>query len=89
MVTHRVGGTGALRWVAACGLALLASSALAAPKDCEALKAEIEAKIQAQGVTSYTLEIVTAQQALQQDPSMVVGSCNYGRMKIVYQKNDR
>ena len=30
----------------------LASSALAAPKPCEELKAEIEAKIQAQGVTS-------------------------------------
>ena len=37
----------------------LATSALAAPKPCEELKAEIEAKIQAQGVPSYTLEIVT------------------------------
>jgi hypothetical protein len=68
---------------------LATTPAMAAPKACEDLKAEIEAKIQAQGVTSYTLEIVTAKEALGQDPAMVVGSCNYGRMKIVYQKNDR
>ena len=33
----------------------LATSALAAPKSCEELKAEIEAKIQANNVSSYTL----------------------------------
>ena len=37
---------------------LLAVNAFAVPKPCEELKAEIEAKIQARGVTSYTLEIV-------------------------------
>ena len=37
---------------------LAATSTLAAVKPCEELKAEIEAKIQAQGVPSYTLEIV-------------------------------
>jgi hypothetical protein len=68
---------------------IVAGNALAAPKACEALKAEIEAKIQAQGVTSYTLEIITAEEAKSQDPSMIVGSCNFGRMKIIYQKNDR
>lgn len=65
---------------------VLATSALAAPKPCEELKAEIEAKIQAQGVTSYTLEIVGNDEAT--DPSMVVGSCDNGTRKIVYQKND-
>jgi hypothetical protein len=75
-------------WLAL-GLMIVAGNALAAPKACEDLKAEIEAKIQAQGVTSYTLEIITAEEAKSQDPAMIVGSCNFGRMKIIYQKNDR
>ena len=61
--------------------------AWAAPKSCEALKAEIEAKIQARAVTSYTLEIVSKDEA--RDPNMVVGSCDYGRKRIIYQRNDR
>lgn len=64
----------------------LATSALAAPLPCDQLKADIEAKIQAQGVTSYTLEIVSNDEA--KDPSMVVGSCENGTRKILYQKND-
>lgn len=75
-------------WLAL-GLMIAAGNAFAAPKACEDLKAEIEAKIQAQGVTSYTLEIISAEEAKSQDPAMIVGSCNYGRMKIIYQKNDR
>jgi hypothetical protein len=66
---------------------LLASSALAAPKPCEELKAEIEAKIQASGVASYTLEIVKNDDV--HDQNMVVGSCENGTKKIIYQKNDR
>ena len=65
----------------------LATSALAAPKPCEELKAEIEAKIQARGVTSYTLEIVTNDEV--HDQNMVVGSCDGSSKKIIYQKNDR
>ena len=65
----------------------LATSALAAPKPCEELKAEIEAKIQAQGVASYTLEIVSNDEV--HDNNMVVGSCENGTKKIIYQKNDR
>jgi hypothetical protein len=65
----------------------LATSALAAPKPCEELKAEIEAKIQARGVTSYTLEIVTNDEV--HDQNMVVGSCENGTKKIIYQRNDR
>ncbi|AWA37134.1 DUF1161 domain-containing protein [Pseudomonas sp. 22105] len=68
------------------GLAL-ASSVWAAPKPCEELKAEIEAKIQAQGVTSYTLEIVTNEEV--HDQNMVVGTCDNGTKKVIYQKNDR
>ncbi|MDE4536830.1 DUF1161 domain-containing protein [Pseudomonas sp. ITEM 17296] len=66
---------------------LLATSTLAAMKPCEELKAEIEAKIQAQGVPSYTLEIVPNSEV--QDSNMVVGSCEGGTKKIIYQKNDR
>ncbi|CAG8868927.1 hypothetical protein PS627_03289 [Pseudomonas fluorescens] len=66
---------------------LLATAALAAPKPCEELKAEIEAKIQARGVTAYTLEIVPNAEV--RDQNMVVGSCDGGTRKIIYQKNDR
>ncbi|HWD29955.1 DUF1161 domain-containing protein [Pseudomonas caricapapayae] len=66
---------------------LLATSALAAPKNCEELKAEIEAKIQANNVSSYTLEIVKNEEV--HDQNMVVGSCEGGSKKIIYQKNDR
>lgn len=66
---------------------LLATSALAAPKNCEELKAEIEAKIQANNVSSYTLEIVKNDEV--HDQNMVVGSCEGGTKKIIYQKNDR
>ncbi|MEK2611158.1 DUF1161 domain-containing protein [Pseudomonas shirazensis] len=66
---------------------LLATSAFAAVKPCEELKAEIEAKIQARGVASYTLEIVANSEVT--DQNMVVGSCEGGRKKIIYQKNDQ
>ena len=66
---------------------LLATSTLAAVTPCEVLKAEIEAMIQAQGVPSYTLEIVANSEV--KDPNMVVGSCEGGTKKIIYQKNDR
>jgi hypothetical protein len=68
-------------------LCCVATSAMAAPKPCEELKAEIEAKIQSQGVTSYTLEIVANEEV--HDKNMVVGSCDNGTKKIIYQKNDR
>ena len=64
----------------------LATSAMAAPEPCEELKAEIEAKIQANNVSSYTLEIVTNDEV--HDQSMVVGTCENGTKKIIYQKND-
>lgn len=66
---------------------VLATPGFAAPKPCEELKAEIETKIQAQGVTSYTLEIVVNDEV--HDRNMVVGSCENGSKKIIYQKNDR
>ncbi|UST85196.1 DUF1161 domain-containing protein [Pseudomonas siliginis] len=74
------------------GLAILcsalATSAFAAPKDCEKLKKEIEVKIQAKAVPMYTLEIITAEEAKQHDSAMIVGSCENGTKRIIYQKND-
>lgn len=72
-------------WLIALLLTSLTSVALAAPKSCEELKAEIEAKIQAAGVASYTLEIVPVAEAT--DASMVVGSCENGSRKIIYQRH--
>ncbi len=66
-------------------ISLFAASVLAAPKSCEVLKQEIETKIQAAGVTSYTLEIVSNEEV--HDQNMVVGSCAGGTKKIIYQKN--
>ena len=65
----------------------MATSVLAAPKPCEELKTEIEAKIQANNVSSYTLEIVSNEE--DHDENMVVGSCEFGSKKIIYQNNDR
>ena len=73
------------RWTVAILLCVLGSTAWAAPKPCEELKQEIEVKIQAAGVSSYTLEIVDNDEV--QDQSMVVGSCDGGTKKIIYQKN--
>lgn len=66
------------------GLALfaVAGSALAA-KPCEELKAEIDAKIQANGVASYTLEVVDKGAA---GDKQVVGSCDAGSKEIAYQR---
>ena len=73
------------RWTLAVALGLLGSTAMAAPLPCETLKEEIEVKIQSAGVTSYTLEIVA--NADVEDESMVVGSCDGGTKKIIYQNN--
>lgn len=74
------------------GLAILcsalATSAIAAPKSCEKLKKEIEIKIQAKAIPSYTLEIITKEEAKQHDSAMIVGSCENGQKRIIYQKND-
>ncbi len=64
----------------------MTTSILAAPKPCDELKTEIEAKIQAKGVAAYTLEIVTNDEV--HDQNMVVGTCENGTKKIIYQKND-
>lgn len=69
-----------------CGV--LATSAVAAPKDCEELRKEIEVKIQAKAIPSYTLEIVSKEEADKHDVAMVVGTCENGTKAIIYQKNN-
>ncbi|WP_297837142.1 DUF1161 domain-containing protein [Pseudomonas sp.] len=63
------------------------ASTMAAPKPCKELKDEIEAQIQAKNVTSYTLEIVSNEDV--HDENMVVGTCENGTRKIIYQRNDK
>ena len=55
--------------------------AWAQKKGCEELKAEIEAKLKAKGVSGYTLDIVTDAK-----DGKVVGTCDGGTKKIVYKR---
>jgi hypothetical protein len=52
-------------------------------KPCEELKSEIEAKLQANGVETYTLGIVPNEDVKDEK---VVGSCDGGTKKITYQR---
>ncbi len=62
---------------AACGVSL------AQVKPCDELKTEIAAKIDANKVTNYTLEIVEADKV---SDAKVVGSCDGGTKKITYSR---
>jgi hypothetical protein len=63
-------------------LALIASPVFAG-KNCEELKAEIAAKLDAKGVIGYTLEIIPTEEVKDQK---VIGSCEAGTKKITYKK---
>ncbi|AYC30892.1 DUF1161 domain-containing protein [Pseudomonas cavernae] len=71
------------RVLLAIGLSVLASSAFAG-KPCEELKAEIDAKLKAKGVSNYSLEIVDKGSA---SDKKVVGNCDGGTKEIVYQRH--
>jgi Protein of unknown function (DUF1161) len=64
------------------GLAL-SGPALAQRKDCEELKGEIDAKIKANGVEKFTLDILDKDA---QAEGKVVGTCDGGTKKIVYKR---
>jgi hypothetical protein len=68
-------------------MAFLALSLLVAPafaeKNCEELKSEIGAKLEAKGVKAYTLAVIASDDAKAQK---VVGSCEVGKKKITYKK---
>ncbi|PSS57256.1 DUF1161 domain-containing protein [Pseudomonas sp. BBP2017] len=69
--------------VVALGLMALAGTALAAGKPCEELKSEIAAKLDAKGVSGYSLEIVDKGAAT---GGKVVGTCEGGTKEIVYKR---
>ena len=67
----------------ALGLLSLAGGAFAAGKPCEELKSEIAAKLDAKGVSGYSLEIVDKGAAAE---GKVVGNCEGGTKEIVYKR---
>jgi hypothetical protein len=73
----------ALKRILLTTLILAATLPAHAAKPCEELKSEIDAKIQANGVPAYALNIVDAAEAGGAD-GKVVGSCDGGTRRIVY-----
>ncbi len=69
-------------------LCLATLTAQAAPKPCEDLKKEVSARLDAQGVKSYSLEAVAVDDTTQNKPeNKVVGTCDRGSKKLIYRKN--
>jgi len=64
-------------------LALAMTPALAQRKDCNELKAEIDAKITKNGVTEFTTTVVDKDAP---EDGKVVGTCDGGTKKIVYKR---
>jgi hypothetical protein len=62
---------------------VISGPALAQRKDCGELKGEIEAKIKANGVEKFSLEVVDKDA---QSDGKVVGTCDGGTKKIVYKR---
>ncbi|AMM23617.1 DUF1161 domain-containing protein [Variovorax sp. PAMC 28711] len=62
-------------------LTFLAAGTAGAATSCETLRADIEAKIGAAGVTRFTVTTVDANTPAS---GQVVGSCELGNKKIVY-----
>jgi len=63
--------------------ALLLACGAAAAAPCEPLRREIEAKIARAGVAAFRVTAVAAGASV---PGKVVGSCEQGAMKIVYER---
>ena len=62
-------------------IALLAASTASHALTCDELKAEIDQKIKAGGIASFTLTIADAAST---EPGRVVGTCGNGKSKILY-----
>jgi len=71
------------KFMLAVGLFCLAGSVFAGGKPCEELKAEIAAKLDAKGVSGYSLEIVDKGAPTD---GKVVGKCEEGAKVIVYKR---
>ena len=72
------------KFLLAVGLLSIAGTALAAGKPCEELKSEIAAKIDANGASGYSLEVVDKGAAA--EGYTVVGSCEAGTKEIAYKR---
>jgi hypothetical protein len=73
-----------LLFVCASGFAQTSETAAAAPtarKSCDDLKTEISKKLDAKGVTSYTLDAVDKGK---EGEAKVVGTCDGGTKSLVY-----
>jgi Protein of unknown function (DUF1161) len=68
-------------WVAPLIFAAIPVAALA--RDCNEVKAEIDAKIKANGAMNYALQIVNGPDVKE---GQIVGNCDIGAKKIVYYK---
>ncbi len=71
------------------GVALLTLAAIPTAglaRDCNEVKAEIDAKIKAKGVMNYLLQIVNGPDV---KDGQVVGNCDVGAKKIVYFRESR
>lgn len=66
-------------------LLLSVSSYSFAQKNCDELKTEIAAKLDAKGVAMYTLDIVANADVHDQK---VVGTCDGGTRKITYRRGE-
>lgn len=75
-------------WMAAAVLLSCAYATAQAParKPCEDLKADITKKLEAKGVTSYSLDIVD--KGKESPDAKVVGSCDGGTKSIVYTRGN-
>ncbi len=70
--------------IALMSLSFVVAAPTFAAKNCEELKSEIAAKLDAKGVKGYTLEIVSNEEVKDQK---VIGSCEAGTKKITYKKD--
>ena len=73
------------KWIVVIALLMAGTPALAAKKPCDELKTEIDAKIRANGVKNFTLKIVPNDQVKDEK---VVGSCDGGTKKILYERRN-
>lgn len=74
------------RTVAASALAIATTTAAAQAGNCDAIRAQIDAKIKARGVTNHSLTVAGVDDKV---TGKVVGTCDQGRKKIVYAQGER
>jgi hypothetical protein len=70
-----------MRTIPNVALVLLLACTSASAATCESVRLQIESKIKAAGVSQFS---VTAAEASASAPGKVVGTCDQGRMKIMY-----